>query len=380
MRRSRSTPLLCLTTLLAACGGGSGDTPLTSTGSSTTLLAERIVSNPAARGDYSNPSTPPQTPPSTGNPPAPVTTTISSITLQKTGAHYTDNAIATSAATPGSLCTAGGSSRPLAPAIQSTLLTNGGSDGFDCGLNVPTATVANPIGTSIVPGTTVTVKLGEAVLNERSLAGAAGGALVAPTAGIPIGDGDINQLGMTLRFTVDGAPPLTFTGRATVLESGPIGAAVPPAYLTACRTFASAQQLPAGEPDNCVDDTFEDFRVEFSGPQTVVVGANTFTVAIDPLSFRDSQSVVDIVARVSLAAVTPPPPPPPGDDDDDDKGHGQGHDKGHGKGHDKDHGKGHDKDRDKDDDRDKDKNKGKDRDNDRNDHSNNKGKGHRNDR
>lgn len=99
---------------------------------------------------------------------------------------------------------AGCTARPFVAGFSSTILVNGGNDGFDCGLNVPTATI-NPGTVTINPGPGVNIKLGEAALNERALIS---------FGTFPVGDGrGLNFLGMTLSFNA-GGQPLTFNGTA----------------------------------------------------------------------------------------------------------------------------------------------------------------------
>lgn len=189
---------------------------------------------------------------------------------------------------------AGCTARTFVPGFTSTILTNGGNDGFDCGLNLPTATI-NPGSTTINPGPGLNIKLGEAALNERAL-------IAFGT--FPVGDGrGLSFLGMTLSFNA-GGQPLTFNGTADFFQGG-TAASGDPTLIATCENLATAGSLT-----QCVDDPALDFRVIFDGPKSVTVGADTFTFSISPLSFSNRQAPVNIVALASLASTTSPVPEP----------------------------------------------------------------------
>lgn len=190
---------------------------------------------------------------------------------------------------------AGCTARSFVPGFSSTLLTNGGFDGFDCGLNVPTTTV-NPGTVAVNPGPGLTIKLGEAALNERALI----------TFGtFPVGDGrGLGFLDMTLNFNA-GGQTLTFIGTADFFQGG-TAAAGDAALIATCENLATAGTLT-----QCVDDPSLDFRVIFDGPKTVTVGADTFAFSVNPLSFSNRQAPVNIAAVATVTSSTPSPIPEP---------------------------------------------------------------------
>ena len=248
--------MTCLAVLLAACGGGS-ETPASNAG---------VLSQLLASGD------------NTGNN-ASTLISITGVTLTK-GADYSSSRTTQAGCTP----------RQFVAGFTSQLLTSGGTDGFDCGLNLPTATV-DPGTFRINTGHPVTLKLGEAALNERAL-------IALGT--FPVGDGrDLASLGMTLTFDFGGVP-VTFNGTAVNFVGG-TAAFGNPALIAICENLATADQLT-----QCVDDAAEDFRVEFDGPQTVTVDGNTYTISVDPLSFTSRRAPVEITARVTMEKAVRP--------------------------------------------------------------------------
>ena len=200
------------------------------------------------------------------------------------------NTVSLARGTDYSVSSAGCTPRTLG--FVSTVILNGGFDGFDCGLNVPVGVLQPGLVTLPDTGTSL-IKLGEAALNERALI----------TLGLfPKGDGtSLANLGMTLTFNVNGTP-FTFNGTATNYVGG--AAAFGDAALIAACADPTQVTFP-----QCVNDTPLDFRVAFAGTQSLVLGASTLVFSIDPLEFFNNTSAVNVNARV---VVTPAAIPEPG--------------------------------------------------------------------
>ena len=246
-----------VTAVLVACGGGS-DAPRT-TSADAGATAQMLRGGPAGNAN-NNAST---------------LVSITGVAMAK-GPDYSSNRMAQAGCTP----------RSFVAGFSSTLLTSGGTDGFDCGLNLPVATV-DPGAFRINTGHPVTVKLGEAALNER--------ALIAPGT-FPVGDGrSLADLGMTLTFNLAGTP-VSVIGTAVTFVGG-TAAAGNPALIAICDNVATADQLA-----QCVDDAAEDFRVEFA-PATVTVDGNTYSISVAPLSFTNRRAPLDITAQVTMEKV-----------------------------------------------------------------------------
>jgi len=248
----------CVTALFAACGGGSDTSSSTNAGATLQFLAS------SADPLNNNAST---------------LISITGVTLAK-GPDYSSSRTTQAGCTP----------RQFVAGFSSQLLTSGGTDGFDCGLNLPTATI-DPGAFRMNTGLPVTVKLGEAALNERAL-------IALGT--FPVGDGrSLAFLGMTLTFNVGGTP-VTFNGTAVNFVGG-AAAFGDPALIAICENLATADQL-----SQCVDDEAEDFRVEFDSPGAITVDGNVYTISISPLSFTDRRAPVEITAQVTMEKAVRP--------------------------------------------------------------------------
>lgn len=183
------------------------------------------------------------------------------------------------------------------------LVANGGFDGFDCGLNLPVAAL-DPGATNVGARFPNTIKIGEAVLNERALIS------IPPPPGIPRGDGtSLANLGMTLSFNVNvpgGATiPMTFVGTAGQYSGG-TPAFGDPTMTQACSPGGNAELF-----SQCVHDAALDLAITFAaqGGNQVTVGGVTYNLSIPPLLFYDWNVIpvnLAVAALPGTAAVTIP--------------------------------------------------------------------------
>jgi hypothetical protein len=169
--------------------------------------------------------------------------------------------------------------------------TEGGVDGFDCGINLPVETF-NP-GLVNVTGTQ-DIFIGEAALNER--------ALITPGL-FPVGDvTSLDNLSMVIAFLVNGTL-VQFNGEVTVYQGG-APASGDPVAIAACMDPTQTTFI------QCVSDAALDYRLTFT-PSSVVsnvvaIGADQYTFSIPSLDFFDND-VIPIVARVELASTVDEP-------------------------------------------------------------------------
>ncbi|WP_151636052.1 hypothetical protein [Noviherbaspirillum aerium] len=262
--------LSCTSVLLSACGGSDSDfASVRADGSAGRFAPDTVVqrgtTNMSAQAGTG----------STGT----ATISIRGVTFIK-GEDYSPN--------PPLCMPTGPQPRPFAPGFTSALLTNGGIDGFDCGLNLPSE-VIDPGDVVISAGTPQPVKVGEAALNER--------ALIAYGT-FPVGDGrSFENHRVTLNLNI-GDRTLTFNGIPDLFVGGS-PAFNDPALTAICDDPATAEANAATYPQ-CVDDAAVDFRIVFSGAQTIEYNGATFSVSVPPLVFTTRRAPVNIIAEVTL--------------------------------------------------------------------------------